>query len=713
MESVALNMAQKNSDLARLLAPASVAVIGASEDQTKFGGRVFKFLLQHGYNGTIYPITKSKETLFGIKAYPSISKTPTPPDLVVMAVPRDSVKAAIGECAAVGTQLAIVITANFSDAGEEGAVLEGQIVEVARSGKMRLIGPNCLGLISPANNLVLCASPTLAVDCLPRGRIGLVSESGALMAAAFDKAMTRGIGFSHCFSIGNQADLDLCDFVDFLISDPNTDVICSYIESVKRPERLLEVSRRARLAGIPWLALKAGRTEFGAAAAFSHTASLAGSYQAFEAACKAGGIVTMEDVDAMILLATGLSRHPNAMLERVGIVATSGGSGIIAVDSIVDAGLTPAACSKDSAKALEKYFPPKSAAANPIDMGTALPGPGMAFACGAVNALMRDTSVDVVLAPLTTFQDIEILCDNLSAGAREAQASGYDKPLIVVFLSGQAGDPGREALRRHDVLYTDSLDEAIKALSGWRRYNALTPQHSTGRPTGMPSQRVSLAGGGAFGERETKEMLARYGVATNRGKIASDAEEARQAASRLTAPYVVKIVSPDIVHKSDVGGVVVALDSPNEVYEAVLALGQKMTDVRPNARIDGYSVQEMHRVELEIFVGARRDPQFGPLIVVGAGGILVEFIKDVAVSLCPISKEDAVSLLRNLSISKLLDGFRGSRPRDVDALADVIARISWLVVDLGERFVELDVNPILVGEVGKGCVAVDARLLTE
>lgn len=704
-------MTVRETDVRGLLSPRSVAVIGASEDLTKFGGRIFKLLVQHGYDGAIYPINPKRETLLGIKTYPSIDATPTPPDMAVMAVPRDSVKAAVAACAAAGTKATIVITAKFSDAGDEGAALEREIVEVANAGGMRIIGPNCLGIISPANSLVLCASPALFVDRLPKGRIGMVSQSGALMATIFDRAMTRGVGFSHCFSIGNQADLDLCDFIDFLIADPQTDVICSYIEGVKRPGRLLESAEKARRAGKPWLAVKAGRTTFGAAAAFSHTASLAGSYEAFEAACRESGILTMDDTDAMILLATALARYPDAKPERLGIVTTSGGSGAITADRLTDAGLSLATYAPETIKALEELYPPKAAAANPIDMGAAIQGGSMVVGSGSIKALLTDPGVDAVLSPLTTCPDIRLLCEMLSNGMKEARESGSDKPHIVVLQPGQAGDPGRAELRKQGVLYTDSLDEAIRALSAWRRFNALKPRQAVERPAGIPAQPRAEARHGALGEGETKALLAAYGVTVNKGAVAGTAEEARRIASGLTGPYVVKVVSPDIVHKSDVGGVVLGLETPEAVQEAVAAMATRLAASRPEAAIEGYLVQEMRTGKAELFIGARRDPQFGPLVIVGAGGVLVELIKDVAVARAPIAREEAAALLDRLSISRLLKGFRGSAALDVEAVADAVAQVSWLVHDLGECFEELDVNPLLVGEAGKGCVAVDGRLL--
>lgn len=270
-------------NLATLLNPRSVAVIGASEDQGKFGGRLYRMLLKHNFDGAVYPVNPIRDTLFGLKTYPSIDATPTAPDMVIMAVPQAKVKDQIAACAARGARAGIIITSKFSDAGAEGAALEREVVRIANAGGMRLIGPNCLGLISPANKLVLCSSPALEVDTLIESPIGFISQSGALMATLFDRAYEIGIGFTHCVSVGNQADLELCDFVEFLVADPRTRVICTYIEGIKSPERFVQMARKARAAGKPWIAVKAGKTADGSRAAYSHTASMAGNFASLEA----------------------------------------------------------------------------------------------------------------------------------------------------------------------------------------------------------------------------------------------------------------------------------------------------------------------------------------------------------------------------------------------------------------------------------------------
>lgn len=704
-----MNDMTRPTRIAEMLEPKSVAVIGASEDLTKFGGRLLKLLVHHGYEGQIYPINRKRESLLGIACHTDIGATPTPPDMAVMAVPRDHVKAAVRECAEASTKAAIIITAKFSDAGEEGTALEAEIVEEARKFGMRLIGPNCLGLISLVNKLVLCASPALFVDKLLVGRIGMVSQSGALMATIFDRAQTRGVGFSHCFSIGNQADLDLCDFLDFLVDDPATHMICTYIEGVKDGRRFLEVADRARAAGKPVLAVKAGRTDFGAAAAFSHTASLAGSYEAFAAACRETGVVLMDDPDAMIMLAAALTRFDQPKRLETAILTTSGGGGAITADRLTDWNLPLAGYAPETVAALEKYYYPDNAKANPIDMGAAITGGSMLVGEGSAQALLRDTASGIVLCPLTTAPDMRLLCECIAKGLASAESGGVRKPCLVVLQPGQAADKARAELLKHGLFYFDSLDEAIRVIDGYRSLQAMAgPRADKGSSPGKtPTEGLS----GALDEARAKVVLADYGVPVNRGVVATDAAAAGKAAAGLKAPFVVKVVSPDILHKSDGGGVALNLGDAQAVGSAVAAMAARLRASHPKAVIEGYLVQEMVSGELEMFVGARRDPLFGPVVMVGAGGVLVELLKDVAVRLAPVSPAEAREMLLGLRVAPLLKGFRGSAPLDLDALADAVSRVSWLAHDLGDRFGELDVNPVLVGEVGQGCTGVDARLL--
>lgn len=691
------------ADLKALLAPRSVAVIGASEDQSKFGGRVFRMLLKHGYDGAIYPINPNRPELFGLKTYPDIAATPQPADMVVMAIPQPKVRPTIAACAAAGVKGAIIITSKFSDAGPEGAAEEAELVRIARAGNMRLIGPNCLGVISPANRVVLCSSPALDVERLIESPIGFVSQSGALMATIFDRAHGQGIGFSHCVSVGNQADLELCDFVEYLIDDDRTQVICSYVEGIKDPARLIRLADRARERGKPWLMVKAGRTGAGAAAAYSHTASLAGSFRALEAVCRERGIVLMDDTDAMILLAASMARFPGRKVANVAIVTTSGGGGAITADRLTDKGIPLARFQPKTAARLDVVYSPGQAN-NPVDLGGRREGEAVDIAGATMQAVADDETVDATLFAITTAPSVSGIAANLADAAIPA-----DKPFIFVLQPGRAADKARQELINRGLPFANNLDEAIRALAGWVDWSAWKPAAPASRPTALPD--APAAGTGALGEAETKALLASYGIPVNRGAIAADAAEAARISAGFAYPQVLKVVSSDIVHKSDVGGVVLDLADAAAVEAAAARMAETIATRQPGARIQGYLVQEMAASGIELIVGVNNDPQFGPIVMVGAGGVLVELIEDVALAPAPVSPETARAMLARLKIGKLLGGIRGKGSADIEAAADVIVRASWLAHDLQGSLHEIDINPLIVRGAGQGAVAVDGRAL--
>jgi acetyl-CoA synthetase (ADP-forming) len=686
-----------------LLAPRSVAVIGASEDQSKFGGRVFRMLLKHGYDGAVYPINPNRPELFGLKTYADIAATPQPADMVVMAIPQPKVRQTIAACAASGVKGAIIITAKFSDAGPEGAAEEAEIVRIARAGNMRLIGPNCLGVISPANKVVLCSSPALDVEKLIESPIGFISQSGALMATIFDRAHGQGIGFSHCVSVGNQADLELCDFVGYLIDDDRTRVICSYVEGVKDPARLIRLADRAREKGKPWLMVKAGRTSAGAAAAYSHTASLAGSFRAMEAICREHGIVLMDDTDAMILLAASMARFPGAKVANAAIVTTSGGGGAITADRLTDKGIPLARFQAKTAARLDEVYSPGQAN-NPVDLGGRKEGEAVDIAAATMSAVADDETVDATLFAITTAPSVSGIAANLADAAMPG-----NKPFIFVLQPGKAADKARQELINRGLAFANNLDEAIRALAGWVEWSAWKKAVPATRPAGLPA--VPALQPGALGEAEAKALLAAYGIPVNRGAVAANAAEAAKISAGLTYPQVLKVVSADIVHKSDVGGVVLNLTDAAGVAVAAKQMAETIAARRPGARIEGYLVQEMAASGIELIVGVNNDPQFGPIVMVGAGGVLVELIEDVALAPAPVSAETARAMLGRLKVAKLLAGIRGKGPADIEAAADVIVRVSWLAHDLHGSLRELDINPLIVRSAGEGAVAVDGRAL--
>lgn len=694
------------TSLKTLLNPRSVAVIGASEDQTKFGGRLYKTLLQHQYGGTVYPINPGRDTLFGLKTFPSIDTTPEAPDMVVMALPREKVKAEIVACAARGAKAGIIITSKFSDAGPEGLALEREVVAAAHEHGMRLIGPNCLGLISPANKLVLCSSPAVNVPSLIEAPIGFISQSGALMGTLFDRSYGMGIGFSHCVSVGNQADLELCDFVEFLIEDDRTQVICSYVEGIKSAPRFVELARRARAAGKPWLMVKAGASDDGSRAAYSHTASMAGDFAALKAICERENVVMMDDPLDMLSLARAMVRYPKRRVRDVAVLTTSGGGGAISADQLSHSGIALARFGQATITALAEHYS-EGQAGNPIDIGGRKSDARLDLGVVTSEVALADPAVDLALMVLTTAPDVPGFTRQLADGAELPAAGG--KPTLYVMLPGRVAAPAREMLVERSLPYVDTLAEAMAVLRGWKAWSTYVEPGKQQRPAQMSSTAVPPEG--TLGEGPSKALLGRAGIPVNQERIVANADDAVIAAGELGYPLVLKIVSPDIAHKSDVGGVTLNIADAADLRQRLVAMQARVAQAAPEARIEGYSLQRQETGELELIVGARRDAQFGAQVVVGAGGVLVELLKDVAVLPAPVDAESARRAVDSLKVAPLLRPYRGRGALDTDAVVDAIVRLSWLAHDLeaGGRDFEIEVNPLKVKLAGQGAVAVDAR----
>jgi acyl-CoA synthetase (NDP forming) len=681
-----------------LLNPKSVAVIGATEDQTKFGGRLYRMLLKHHYAGVVYPINPRRAELFGLKAYPALGDTPAIPDMIVMAVPRPSVIENITEAARLGVKCAIIITSKFSDEGKEGARIEAELVATARRGGMRLIGPNCLGVISPANRLVLCSSPALEADTLPQEPIGFVSQSGALMATVFDRARDRGIGFSHCVSVGNQADLELCDFLEYFIEDTRTGIVCAYVEGIKDPARFLVLADRAREVGKPILMVKAGRTAMGARAAYSHTASLAGSFAALEAVCRDRGVVLMDDLDAMVLLASSLGRYPGRAVRSACLITTSGGGGAIASDRLAERGVPLTEFAPATQAALTQWYSPGQAN-NPIDLGGRLPGGEAVDVADTTMTIAADDPAHDVLLPLIT--TAPMLANTVGKMADAAAARG--KPCLFIMAPGHAADGARQALIERRIPFADSLDEAVRAVHAWHTMPNAGVRPTVTRPVGLPETAPPVTG--QLDPVAVEGLLAAYGLPLVPQKICRDHASALAAAREMGFPVVLKAVAAALVHKSDAGGVVVNIATEAALAETLADLDRRL------GPLEGYLVQQMVSAGAELILGVKHDEQFGPMLVVGAGGILVELLHDAALSTVPVSLEGARALLDRLKVKAILNGIRGGAALDQEAVVDAIMRLSWLAHDLRGRLLELDINPLLVRPAGQGCVVVDARVL--
>lgn len=692
-------------DAGGILHPNSVAVIGASEDVGKFGGRVMHYLTKHKFAGRIVPVNKSRETIFGVPCYRSIGEAGAV-DVALLALPPQHLVAAVAECAEAGVRACVVMTTGFAEAGEEGQRMQDELVDIVRRTGMRIVGPNCMGLMSPHHQMALTSSLVLENSPLRKGSVGLISQSGALMVSIYNRADDAGIGFSACVSLGNQADMEICDFMEYLVDDSQTSAICIYMEGLRNPQRFLAVADRARAAGKPVLLVKTGRTEAGVKSAKSHTASLAGAYDVFAMACAEHGVVLLEDPDSMVQLADFLARWPGIEGDGIGVVSSSGGGAGISVDRVSEAGLRLADLQPATRAAMREFLLPPQAD-NPIDLGGRTIDDPFESARLAVATMASDPDVAVVLIVLTTVPFYTRTTEVLARAAIEA-----GKPYLVLVTPGSAADGPRQLLRDLGCPFYERFDDGLRILRGLRDHRlSRKASPAARRPAGLPDAAGHLvpAAGGLLTEPETKALLAAYGIRVTREQVCASEDEAARIAATFCFPVVLKAVARGLIHKSDIGGVRLGLASADAVRTAFRDIRAAVAKAAPDAVFEGCLVQEMVSPQAELILGVKQDPVFGPVVVAGAGGVLVEMIKDVAMSLAPVGQDRALAMLKSLSIWPLLDGYRGRERLDVDAVAETLSRLSWLAADLGERIEELDINPLALLVAGQGVVALDGR----
>lgn len=678
----------------QILHPRAVAVFGASEDREKFGGRIIHFLIQHGFGGRIVPINPRRKEILGHTAYGALTDAPPGVEMAILAVPTGQLLPAIQQCADAGVGCCVIITTGFAEADEAGAELQQRILDIATPVGMRIVGPNCMGLINPLARLALCSSVVLDTDRLLSGRIGLVSQSGALMVSLFDRAAGEGVGFSACVSLGNQSDLEICDFLEYFVDDPATDALCVYIEGLRDPARFVRAIAACRRTGKPMVVVKTGKTDDGVRAARSHTASLAGSYDAFAAVCRAHGVVLVDDPVTMIRVADLLLRYPRAG-DGIGILSGSGGGTGIMVDRITSAGMRLARLGPATRGALGKLLLPPQAD-NPIDLGGRLPTAPEDVASPALRALAADADVGMVLLYLTSMPGFEARTRTL---ARTALDSG--KPVLAVMLPGPAGTKPREVLRELDCPYFDSVEDLLAALRGMFEHYHAAPLETPQRPSGLPATLPPLG--------DLPKLLAAYGIAVPQSVVCATLEQATAAASMIGYPVVLKGSVTGVTHKTELQAVKLGLNTAADVEVAWLDIAASIAAHDLTDAFAGCIVQEQVASGVEILVSIRRDAQFGPMVMVGAGGTLVELLHDVASAPAPVSHETALRIVKGLRIARMLDAWRGNPARDIDAVADTLVRLSWLAVDLGKRLVDLEINPLIAGHVGAGVRAVDVR----
>ncbi len=696
--------------LQHLFTPQSVAIVGASREPGKVGYEIMSAMLRCGYEGRIYPVNPKTDTLQGTPCYPNLKSIGEAPELVVIAVAAKHVPTVMRDCADVGIKAAIIVTSGFKESGEEGARLEQSVMQIARAANIRVVGPNCIGVMAPPDKL----NASFAGDLPSPGQIGYFSQSGSILAAIVDMAKPIGIGFSKLVSIGNKADVDELDILKTLGDDPQTKVIAGYLETINDGDTFIRQAERISLTK-PILLLKSGITAAGAKAASSHTGRLAGTEHAYECVFERAGVIRCKSIKNQFDVARAFVNQPCPAGSHVAVIANAGGAGIMAADAIDREGLALATFSSQTINTLAKHLVTAANINNPID----LLGDAMAHHYDfAIKTALDDPGVDAVLTMLSPHATTEIL-STAKTIVRISQEKPA-KPILACFLGAGRVKEAVELLRKGGIPEYDSPESAVETLKVMHTYSAWRSRPKrivklfavNRRKVERIIDRHLRQNAFELGEMETKEILQAYGFVTPRGEIATSAEQAANIANQIGYPVVLKVWSPDVVHKTDIGGVKTALTNEQAVMDAFDLMMYRIPKKHPEINIPGILVEQMCNQGTEVILGMNRDPRFGPLMMFGMGGKLVEVLEDVAFYPAPLTAEEAKEMLISTRTYQLLTGIGEERGVDIDAIAEGLQRLSQLVTEF-PQIKEMDINPFIVGREGITPIAVDGMMTLE
>ncbi len=695
-------------DLDSIFKPKSVAVIGASRDPKAIGHQVVKNIQESGYEGKVYPVNPKADEIRGLKCYHSVLEIPDEIDLAVITVPAKICPLVVEECGKKGVKGLAIIASGFSEVGE--VELERRVVEIARKYGMRILGPNIVGVMSNPKKLNAAFGPYLPYP----GKITLLSQSGALLIAMDARTWLDKVGISYMISLGNMADLDFGDLIEYFNEDEDTNVISLYVEGIQNGRKFLEKCKKAKK---PIIALKAGVSQRGAAAAASHTGSLAGSAKVYEGAFKQGGVVMAEDLNALFDRSMALSLQPPMKGDNLLVITNGGGVGVLATDAAEKYGVPLKDAPEDLKELMRKWMPPFGSPKNPVDLT------GMAdreHYEGSIQDAMLHNWVDglVILYCETSFTDPMNIAEGIYKAVSEAREKGSEIPVTVSLIGGERCREASGWLIEHGIPTYNSPEIAVNSIAALREYWKFRERMGMEfkRFEDVDKEKVKeiienarKEGRNFLLEPEAKEIFRAYGLPVPAGKVATNEEEAVEIAKEIGFPVVMKIVSPQIIHKTEAGGVKVNIETEDEVRSAFREIVENARKYDPNAEIKGVYVQNMAPWGTEVIIGSVKDPQFGPAVMFGLGGIFVEVMKDVTFRIAPVSEGDAREMVEEIKASKILKGFRGEKPKDIDALVEAICRLSQLVYEFEEDISEVDANPVMLYE--KGLSVVDARII--
>lgn len=684
----------------RLVTPRSVAVIGASADPAKTAGRPVSYLRKHGFSGAIYPVNPKVESIDGLRCYPDIASLPEVPDVGIVLLGAERAHLAVRDLAARGAGAAIVLASGYTETGAEGARRQAELIDAA--GSMRLLGPNTIGLVNLTDNIPLSASGALEMDQFPAGSIGVVSQSGGILGALLSRAAARGIGLSKLVSTSNEVDLDLADFIDYLADDEATRVIALYVESVRNPETFRRAARKAARAGKPVVAFKIGRSESGARAAVSHTGALAGADRMYDALFEQVGVIRAQTFSDLLDMPAALATGRKLTGNRVAILTSTGGAGTLVSDSLGVAGFETPAPDEATAAKLRALQQGDHAALdrNPIDVTLAGLQPDLLRA--AIRILLESPSYDAVAVIVGSSS---LAMPDLMANAIRDCLPDSDKP-VIAYVSPHAPEVA-SLLNRRGVPAFSAPEACTVAIDAMLRAGKLRAVDEAGTPT-LPLPDLGAYGTGSIDEAAAKTLFAGFGVPVAKEVVVADGAEATPAAQGFSGNVVLKILSAEITHKSDVGGVAVNVP-PAEVASRLARMAsdvQSATGIAPQR----FLVQETVKGGVEVILGMHRDA-LGTAILLGMGGVTAELFGDTTLRLLPceggLTRDAALAMIGRLKTAPLLQGFRGRPKADVDALAEAIVAFSRMVATLGDRLVEAEINPVFVLPEGQGVVAAD------
>jgi acetyl coenzyme A synthetase (ADP forming)-like protein len=695
-----------------IMNPRSIAVVGATNRSGSVGLAVFRNILNAGFEGVLYPVNPKAKSVQSVKAYPKLVDIPDEVDLAVIIVPAEIVCSILEESGQKQAKGAIVISAGFKEVGGHGVELENCLKEVVRKYGIRLVGPNCLGIINNSEKVRMNAS--FATKMPKAGNIAFISQSGALCTAVLDYAEGRDVGFSKFISFGNKADVNEIDLLHYLKDDPDTDVILMYLEDITHGRAFLETAREITWqAHKPMLAVKAGRSAEGARAAASHTGSLAGSDDAYDAIFHQSGIQRVEGVDELFNYAIAFAKQPVPKGSRIAIVTNAGGPGIMATDAAIRHNLKIATLSEETKQKLKQGLPPTASIQNPVDViGDATHERYEA----AIRHTLMDENVDgaiVILAPQAMTDILE------TAEIVPRVVKDIDKPVLCSFMGIVDVSEGIQYLEKHGIPNYAFPEAAVRSMASMAFYGNLLSldkrevrRVAADRDTASVVIEKKLAGKDSYymSEKEANEILQCYGFPVLKSVLLKDSSQVDEAVEEFVFPVAMKISSPDIVHKFDAGGVRLKIKTREEARKAFEEIIENVKKFKPLAKIDGVIMERMARGGVEVILGAVRDPRFGPLCMFGLGGTFVGAIKDVTFRLAPMWEISSEIMIRSIKAYSILRGVRGAPPCDIDSIKDCLLRLSQMVSEHPE-IAELDINPLIVYPEGEGCVVADSRIL--